>query len=119
MTTWAGMPRHRAARARAAAWFPEEWVATPRFASSSLKEKTALQAPRILKAPAFWKFSHLKKISPPAIRLIVEEVKTGVLWTKGRILSWACRISSKDGSAFILIPLLPDSGGLAISRKNA
>jgi hypothetical protein len=51
--------------------------------------------------------------------LIVAEVKTGVRWMKGSILWCASRRSSKDGSAFISVPLLRDSGGLAIGPKNA
>ena len=66
------MPRNWAARARAAAWLPEEWVTTPFAASASVNEKTALQAPRDLKAPAAWRFSHLKKQSRAA--LLVERV---------------------------------------------
>ena len=50
-TMCAGMPRSLAARARAPAWLPELCVTTPFRASSSDKEKTALQAPRNLKAP--------------------------------------------------------------------
>jgi len=35
-------------------------------------------APRILKAPPVWKFSHLKNASTPASALKVREVITGV-----------------------------------------
>src|SRR4051812_35011110 len=60
ITIYAAIPRNAAARASAAAWLPEECVATPRCASASLRENTALHAPRDLNAPAFWRFSHLK-----------------------------------------------------------
>ena len=45
--------RAGAARARAAAWLPDEWVTTPRAASAAVRENTALAAPRALKAPIF------------------------------------------------------------------
>jgi hypothetical protein len=54
------IPATEAALAKAAAWFPLEWVATPFFFWSSVNFITALAAPRALKAPTFWKFSHLK-----------------------------------------------------------
>jgi hypothetical protein len=66
MTTVERMPLRPAAQESAAAWLPDEWVATPRPASESESERTAFTAPRALKAPVFWKFSHLKKISAPA-----------------------------------------------------
>ena len=94
MTMWAGTPRSRAASARAAAWLPEEWVATPRRASSSASDSTALQAPRNLKAPTFWKFSHLKKSRAPAMPSRVPQVSTGVRRAWGRIRSAAARTSA-------------------------
>jgi hypothetical protein len=68
MTTVAGMPLSPAAHESAAAWLPEEWVATPRPASASVSERTAFIAPRALKEPVFWKFSHLKKSLAPRAR---------------------------------------------------
>lgn len=50
-TTWAGMLRSWAASATAAPWLPDEWVTTPRAASSCVRLKMALHAPRNLKAP--------------------------------------------------------------------
>ena len=55
-------------------------MATPFFAFSSERPKTALQAPRTLKAPAFCRFSHLKKSSAPASSLMKREVRIGVRW---------------------------------------
>ena len=52
-------------------------VATPLFALSG-NPKTALLAPRTLKAPAFWKFSHLKNKSAPVSPFRYELVNTGV-----------------------------------------
>src|SRR3984893_3809592 len=75
---YAGMPRSRAARASAAAWLPEECVATPWRACDSDRAKTALVAPRALKAPHFWKFSHLKCSCAPAWAFSVVLVSTGV-----------------------------------------
>ncbi len=80
MTMYAGTPRRPAARASAAAWLPDEWVQTPRAASSSSREKTALVAPRALKAPTFCRFSHLKKRDAPAMASMEAQVATGVRW---------------------------------------
>ena len=56
---------------------------TPLFLFSLDIIDIALKAPRTLKAPAFWKFSHLKNSSvpPPTCWLINVEVNTGVLYT--------------------------------------
>src|SRR3984893_3502817 len=78
---YAGMPRSRAADARAAACLPEECVATPRRACDSDSANTALVAPRALKAPDFWKFSHLKYSRAPARASSVVLVSTGVTLT--------------------------------------
>src|SRR5215471_3535009 len=78
----------------ACAWLPEECVATPFASFSLLSDNTAFIPPRILKAPIFWKFSHLKKISAPAILLMVELVRTGVLCMYGLMRSCASRIDS-------------------------
>jgi hypothetical protein len=48
---------------------PEEWVATPLRRHLVDRPKTAFDAPRTLKAPAFWKFSHLKNSSAPVSSL--------------------------------------------------
>src|SRR4051812_6625899 len=93
---WAGMPRSFAARARAAAWFPDECVATPRLAVSSSSEKTALAAPRALNAPTFWKFSHLKNNDAPLAASSSALVSTGVRWICGRIRSCARRMASRS-----------------------
>jgi hypothetical protein len=53
-------------------------VATPFAASWFLKINTALVAPRILKAPTFWKFSHLKNNSASHILFMALQVRTGV-----------------------------------------
>ena len=45
------MPLSFAASATAPAWFPEECVTTPLEHSSAVREKTALDAPLILKEP--------------------------------------------------------------------
>src|ERR1700675_2167480 len=98
MTIQAGMPRQRAASDRAAAWFPEDGATTPREASSSLNEKTAFVAPRILKEPVFCRFSHLKKRLAPAISSSEEQVTTGVRWICGAMRWQAARIASRSGA---------------------
>ena len=67
-----------AASAMAWAWFPDEKVNTPARRCSSVKRASALQAPRNLKAPARWKFSHLKNSCALVRALAVREVSTGV-----------------------------------------
>lgn len=59
-TTCASIPRSLAARATAMPWLPLDCVTTPLAASSSLRLKIALVAPRILKLPVFCRLSHLK-----------------------------------------------------------
>src|SRR5436190_9974862 len=101
------IPRIRAARATACAWFPEDIVTTPRAASSSLRERIAFEAPRNLNAPIFWKFSHLKKSEAPVLWSKVLHVRTGVRWTPlRRIRSDAARTSARVG--------LPDAAMLLL-----
>ena len=78
ITMNAGIPRRRAAREIACAWLPEECVATPRAASSSAREKTALHAPRILKAPTFCRFSPFKNTCASTLLSRFVLVNTGV-----------------------------------------
>ncbi len=75
---------------------------------------TVLTAPRALKAPTFWRFSHLKKTCAPSSRSNVAEVMTGVRCTKGAIrcgggkdiveawVSWATRVYLSPVLALIL-----------------
>ena len=48
-------------------------MATPLFAVL-VEPEDRVEAPRTLKAPAFWKFSHLKNSSAPVIALMKVEV---------------------------------------------
>ena len=98
ITTHAGMPRRRAAYASAAPWLPDEWVTTPRAAMSGASAKTALVAPRALKAPIFCRFSHLKKSRAPASPSSDDEASTGVRCTCGAIRTAAARIAARSGS---------------------
>src|SRR5579862_2825417 len=52
-------------------------------------------APRILNAPPFWKFSHLKNAETPAAASKLAEVITGVRFAIGWMRSAALRMSSK------------------------
>jgi len=61
MTIHAGTPRHAAAQATAAPWFPLDWVTIPRAASAPLRERMALEAPRILNEPVFLQIVALEK----------------------------------------------------------
>src|SRR5256714_1022345 len=77
-------PGSAAAGATACAWLPDEKATAPRARSSSESERILFVAPRILNAPARWKFSHLKKTRRPAAASNVREVATGVRCTNGR-----------------------------------
>ena len=66
MTIVALMPNNRHASATACAWFPDEYVSTPRARSASGMREIALYAPRNLKAPTRWKLSHLTKTDAPS-----------------------------------------------------
>src|SRR5262249_6166957 len=63
-------------------------------------ENTALQAPRDLKAPASWKFSHLKNRWPPAAASRRSLVSTGVRLMNGRMRSWAARMAARSSDMF-------------------
>src|SRR5690606_14514980 len=92
------MPRVRAASASAPPWLPDECVTTPRAASPSDSDHTALQAPRNLKAPARCSGSHLKCSSQPASASSARERSTGVTWAWGAMRAAAASTSSKVGS---------------------
>ena len=81
MTTVAATPRTRAAAATAWPWLPEEWVTTPRSAWAEESCSTKLVAPRILNAPTFCRFSHLKNNRAPLASSTYELVNTGVRCT--------------------------------------
>jgi hypothetical protein len=55
---------------------------------------TALRAPRNLKAPILWKFSHLKCTLAPVSESMVLEVSTGVRFAKGLMRSCAAATSA-------------------------
>src|SRR5262249_16247008 len=97
MTMCAGTPRSRAASATAAAWLPEECVATACRASWSERAKTALHAPRNLKAPTFWKFSDLQNSVAPTRSFKLVHVSTGVRWTYGLMRAAAACTSASLG----------------------
>jgi hypothetical protein len=84
------------ASATACAWLPDEKATTPRARSSAESERILFVAPRILNAPARWKFSHLKKTSRPARSSKARDVTTGVRWTNGRMRSRASLMSWMD-----------------------
>lgn len=68
MTIVAGTEKVRAARERDCAWLPEEWVITPEerrvegeWGEAERRRRREWKAPRVLKAPARWRFSALRK----------------------------------------------------------
>src|SRR5579871_178909 len=118
------MLRSRAARARAWAWFPELCVTTPRAATSAGNLATALQAPRNLNAPTFWKFSHLKKSERFAKSSIVAQVITGVRCARPARRSTAARTLSRSAAYVVMgslyCPAAANSRGLILlpPRRN-
>jgi hypothetical protein len=80
MTITAGMPSRLADSAMACAWLPDEKVSTPPLRWARSNFDMALKAPRNLKAPMRWKFSHLKKNWAPQRSSAVLERSTGVRW---------------------------------------
>src|SRR5438552_9156232 len=64
---------------------------SPLARSASESEKTRFAAPRILNAPPFCRFSHLKKALTPDSASKVLDVRTGVLWAIARMRAAASR----------------------------
>src|SRR5262249_52466153 len=62
--------------------------------SSAPSCNRAFIAPRNLKAPTRWKFSHLSRTVPPVRASSVRDRSTGVSWTQGRRRSAARPTSS-------------------------
>lgn len=93
ITSVAAIPKWRAARATACAWFPEEYATTPRTRSASGIWKMKFEAPRILKDPPRCKFSHFKNASTPAAASKLRNVMTGVTLAMGRIRAAAAWMS--------------------------
>src|SRR5579872_245787 len=83
ITIQAGTFLHAAAQATAAPWLPLDCVTMPWRTSSSVSEKIALDAPRILNEPVFCRFSHLKKTRAPMSLSSAEDVRIGVRWMRG------------------------------------
>src|ERR1700730_15972437 len=90
-------PRIRAASATAWAWLPDENATTPRVRAAISSLANALNAPRNLKAPMRWKFSHLKNTLAPIASSTVCEVMTGVTWAAPRSLPAAASTSAYVG----------------------
>src|SRR2546429_9868371 len=69
----------------------------PRATSCSVRERIALDAPRILNEPVFCRFSHLKKSPAPAMAFRDADVRTGVRWILGAMRACAARMVSHVG----------------------
>src|SRR6266480_4320121 len=69
-----------------------------REASSSVSEKIAFVATRILNDPVFCRFSHLKNSSAPHIASSVADRSTGVRCICNAIRAWAASIASHVGA---------------------
>src|SRR5690606_40863738 len=80
-------------------WLPDDCVTTPREASSSDNELTALHAPRNLNAPTRCRFSHLKNSVHPAKASSERDAMTGVR----RAWPWIDRKSTRLNSSHVKI----------------
>ena len=69
----------------------------PRATSCSVRERIALDAPRILNEPVFCRFSHLKKSRAPAMAFRDADVRTGVRWILGAMRACAAKMASHVG----------------------
>jgi hypothetical protein len=69
----------------------------PRAACSSVRERIAFDAPRILNEPVFCMFSHLKKSCAPVMTFKDADVRTGVRWILVEMRACAARIASQVG----------------------
>ncbi len=97
-TTCAFRPQAFAARERAAPWLPEECVAMSVTLPSAARGNTALSAPRYLKAPLRWRFSHLKNTRRSVRASNASERITGVCAMYALIRSDAATTSANVGS---------------------
>src|SRR5438045_3127930 len=70
---WAAMPRSFAARESAAAWFPEECVATPRARLPAYSAKTPLARTRRVNATARAGDVMMQEFAPPCPKLRIEK----------------------------------------------
>src|SRR4051812_23532988 len=96
MKTVALMPSACAARATPWAWFPADAATTPRAFSSSERRDIRVYAPRTLKEPVRWRFSHLRKTWLPVSAESHRDPSIGVRSARGLIVSAACSMSSTD-----------------------
>src|SRR5690242_15700610 len=78
MTIVAGTENSRATSATAWAWLPDENATTPRARTLGSRRDRWWYAPRNLKAPMRWRFSHLSATWAPARSSSVRERTTGV-----------------------------------------
>jgi hypothetical protein len=93
MKTVDRMPDSRAARATPCAWFPADAATTPISFWDPDSRLMALSAPRILNEPVLWRFSALRRTSPPVRREKEVETIVGVSRTTGRMVSLAAWMS--------------------------
>src|SRR5215212_8865767 len=94
MKTVALMPSACAARATPWAWLPADAATTPRAFSSSERRDIRVYAPRTLKDPVRWRFSHLRKTGLPVSAESHRDPSIGVRRARGLIVSAACSMSS-------------------------
>ncbi len=101
ITMTARTPSTCAASASDWPWFPDEYVMTPARFSGSDSRASMLYAPRILKAPDGWRFSHFTASDgTPAREEDRETSRSGVTRAIGRTRSRACSMSDTDTSWF-------------------
>src|SRR4051794_18053538 len=106
MNTVALIPSACAARATPCAWLPADAATTPRAFSSGERRDIRVYAPRILKEPARWRFSHLSFTGLPVRAESQRDSSMGVRRAIAVISSAARSMSSIDTcTTSLILPL--------------
>src|SRR3954454_11690185 len=102
-------PISRAARATPCAWLPAEAATTPRARSSSVRCDIRVYAPRTLKEPVRWRFSHLRSTWLPVSAESQRDSSIGVRTATPWISSAARSMSSTEtrSTSAIVLPITP------------
>src|SRR5882724_6394737 len=99
ITTYASRPQTFAASATAVPWLPDECVATALTLRAWASGSIALSAPRYLKAPPCWRFSHLNTTRRSTRLSKLAELITGVRTSREPMRSAAAATSANVGMA--------------------
>ncbi len=95
MNTVERTPRREEARATPCAWLPALAATTPAARCSGRRPEMRTYAPRSLKEPVRWRFSHLKWIGEPVRAVRCRLPSIGVTRATPDSIFWAPRTSSR------------------------